>query len=200
MAANRKSGGLMMDWKEFSREDHACPCGEGTVAVIHERDSNHRVRTRFQYNCTCVPEGLEPYPYEYQRDGLWHTVVRWVKTETLREVARLRGEADALLRQADEVAEARYLDRWLNYFGDESKRAVWKRLREIEPDNIWFPALPTFYRLIRDEGIREYLIRHFRANPRRALDLLGIEDRDIVRLRADAVKRMEEADRLVFRE
>lgn len=168
--------------------------------VIRERDPDHRVRTRFSFNCACVRPGYEPYLYEYQRSGLWHTAIRWIRADTLRAVERLRSEADALFREADELAERRYLERWLDHFAEESKRTVWKRLMAGEPDNIWFPALPTFYRQVREEGIRTYLIRYFQANPRRALDLLGIEDLDIVRIRQEAVARMSEADRLIFRD
>lgn len=187
-----------MEWKEIARETHPCPCGECSVLVIREWDVDHQVRTRYRFDGECAPPGYESYPYEIQRDGLWYTMVRTVRSETLREVERLRNEADALFREADGLAEGRCLERWLAHFDGESKRAVWTRLQAVEPDNIWFPALPTFYRQVREAGLRDYLIRHFRANPRRALDLLGIEDPDIVRLRRGAVARMERADRLIF--
>jgi hypothetical protein len=189
-----------MEWREISRETHRCPCGKGYATAIRERDVDRRVRTRFLLDCDCVHPGYEPYPYEFQKDGLWYTAIRWVREKTLGEVARLRAEADALLREADALAETRYLEKWLGHFSSASKRIVWRRLRAAEPDHIWFPALPTFYRQTRKTGMAEYLIRHFRVNPRRALDILGIEDLDIVRLRRAAVARMNQADRMIFRD
>lgn len=86
--------------------------------------------------------------------------------------------------KAYQLGEERYLERWLALFKNRSKKDAWL----IYTGGSGYPALGTFYRHVRDEGIEKYLRQHFGCDLEKVLHKLRVEDQEITVLLKSAEK------------
>jgi hypothetical protein len=84
-------------------------------------------------------------------------------------------ERDKLVSKAERIAERRYMKRWLEIFENRNKHEIWLLLT----DGDGYPALRTFYKQVKGEGLSQYLRRNFFEDLPGALTKMGVEDNDI---------------------
>lgn len=140
-----------------------CPCGKGTVTYRWETDDWNRTRDYTTINCpACRAEA---------------------DAKEKAELARER-ERERLLSEASRLGRERYLERWLGLFANKSKKDAWF----IYTRGRGYPALGTFYKHIREDGIEKYLRQHFEYDLPKVLSTLRVDDPEIAALLRDAEK------------
>lgn len=153
-----------MSWEEMSVETKPCPCGKGTITYRMEMDDWNRVRHGQTIHCPkCKADADEKHRAEFERER----------------------KREKLLAKAVQVAEKRYLDRWLKLYENKSKKAAWL----LYTGGSGYPALGTFYQHVKEEGVEQYLRRSFSYDFQKALLRMEIKDGEIESLLAarDAV-------------
>lgn len=141
-------------------ETKLCSCGEGTITYLTEMDDWNRFRYETQVNCpTCKAEVDEKSRLEHQREC----------------------NREEQLSKAREIAKSRYLDRWLAMYEGLSKREAWL----LYTGGVAYPALGTFYKHVRKEGVEAYIRQNFSHDFQKALCAMGIRDDDIEKLIAE---------------
>jgi len=146
-----------MSWEEMCPETKTCWCGNGTITYITEMDDWNRVRHHTQINCPICKEEADKEAAERQR----------------REESR-----NKLRSEAKSIAEERYLARWLAMYSGLNKREAWK----LYTGGSGYPALGTFYKHVREQGLTEYVRWCFSNDFQKALERMGVEDNDIQHL------------------
>lgn len=150
---------IEMSWEVMNEETKPCPCGKGTVTYIFEMDDWNRTRSSSKIKCpTCEARAVELSRLSIEREQ----------------------KRERLLAKAIKTAEARYLARWLALFENKSKKEAWLTYT----GGNGYPALGTFYKHVKDEGVAQYLRRSFSHDFRRALKQMKIKDDDIETLLA----------------
>jgi len=143
-----------MSWEETVRETKPCWCGKGAITYVTEMDDWNRVRHYTRFNCSACRETAE-------RES--------------QEEKRRESEREHLLAQARRLAEERYSEAWLTKFKGLNKREVWQFLT----GGTEYPALGTFYKHVKEEGLEKYLHRTFRDDFSKALTKMCIKDNEI---------------------
>lgn len=143
-----------MSWEEFSVETRPCGCGNGTVTYRREMDDWNRVRDSTTINCPKCRADFE-------------------NQERLRQQQEAKREV--LWNKALTIARERYLPRWLEMFAGKSKKETWL----LYTGGSGYPALGTFYKHVKPEGVEAYLRGHFSHDFPSALKRMGVEDSDI---------------------
>jgi hypothetical protein len=80
-----------------------------------------------------------------------------------------------LFASARQLAEDRYLERWLAMYSGRGVFASWILLT----GGCGHPSLWKFYKLIKKEGLKSYLRRYFSEEFYKELGRLGVDDKDI---------------------
>lgn len=144
-----------MSWDEMSRKDKTCNCGKGTISIISEMDDWNRWRTTKEINCAdCREESIR------------------IAKENEKK-ARLRNQ---LNEEARNLAESRYLEKWLEIYQGLNKKQVW----QLYTGGTGYPALGTFYKHVKDSGgVTDYLSHRFRYNFENILTEMKISDSEI---------------------
>lgn len=143
-----------MSWEQMSAEKKPCPCGKGTVTYYMDMDDWNRVRHYKSIECpTCKADAEEKSRQEMAREQ----------------------ERRKLLSEATKLAEERYLARWLAMYAGKNKKSAWL----LYTGGSGYPALGTFYKHVKDEGMERYLRRSFSHDFQRALEKMNVKDRDI---------------------
>ena len=143
-----------MSWETFREETIPCKCGGGSVKFVVEMDDWNRTRQYKIFNCAYCKKEHE--------------------TE-IRQREFNREKRETLLRQAQEIAQQRYLEIWLARFSGSSKKQVW----ELITGGTGYPSLGTFYQHVRKEGLEKYLARWLRDHVTETLDKIGVRDEEI---------------------
>jgi hypothetical protein len=139
-------------------------------------DDWNRTRQSLRMNCPgCAVDYVAVDSQAYD-SGLRYTTAKWVLKSKYKESKKLSAEAERLKRQADTLAEERYIERWLHLFSSKTKKSIWELLTDSGKH---YPALGTFYKHIRDEGLDRYLKRQFRQDISKALSMIGVTDIEI---------------------
>jgi hypothetical protein len=100
--------------------------------------------------------------------------------KSCKEAERHR-KREALLSKAFKIAEERYLARWLAIFANKSKKEAWL----LYTGGSGYPALGTFYKHVKEEGVDHYLRWSFSSDFRSALHKMNVVDKDIQELKGD---------------
>jgi hypothetical protein len=146
-----------MSWEEMWSETKPCPCGKGTVTYCMDMDDWNRTRSHETINCPrCKAKAA---------------------AESRREAERYR-KREALLSKAIRIAQKRYLERWLAMYANKSKKEAWL----LYTGGSGYPALGTFYKHVKDEGVECYLRRSFSEDFPRALHTMKVVDNGIQKL------------------
>lgn len=143
-----------MSWEKMVPEEKPCSCGKGTITYITEMDDWNRIRTSREINC--------PVCSENERIRL--------EEQKAKEQKRVN-----LYINARNLAESRYLDKWLNMYEGLNKKDAWQLLTGGDG----YPAIGTFYKHVKEEGVNKYLQRHFRDHFEEALRIMEVKDREI---------------------
>jgi len=153
-----------MSWERMSEETRACPCGKGTVTYVMDMDDWNRTRHYQSINCpTCKAEADRKERLEAEREA----------------------KREDLLSRALQIAQKRYLARWLDLFAGMSKKAAW----QLYTGGEGYPALGTFYKHVKDDGgIERYLRRSFAHDFQRALKQMNVKDADTQKLLTEREK------------
>lgn len=157
-------------------------------------DDWNRTRREWTMNCANCAKEYVLYEYPAYDSGIPYTAARWVRASAYNESEKLKKEAESLKRRADNLAEKRYLQKWLSMFDGKSKKAAWEILTD---SGRRYPSLGTFYKHVGHEGFDAYLIRQFRQDTTKALSIIGITDAETQRSWDDARRKTDEAARLI---
>jgi len=143
-----------MSWEKMVPEEKSCWCGKGTITYITEMDDWNRIRTSREINC--------PVCRENERVRLEEQDAKKQKRVNLH-------------RKAQKLAESRYLDKWLNMYEGLNKKEAWLVLTGGDG----YPALGTFYKYVKEEGLNKYLYRHFCNHFEEVLKIMKVKDQEI---------------------
>lgn len=143
-----------MSWEEMVPDIRPCWCGNGTITYVTEMDDWNRVRHHTRIECeVCKTKAEENARLKQQRHQ----------------------ERENLLARAKLIAEDRYLNGWLAMFAGLNKRETWLLLT----DGSGYPALGTFYKHVKEEGVSQYLSRNFSHDFQKALAKMGVKDNEV---------------------
>ena len=179
-----------MSWESVAEIDRPCPCGRGTYTAITEVDDWNRSRSDWRMNCSRCREDYIRHDYPAHDSGIAITAHRWVRKSTYAQYEKLKNQAEDHVAKAQKLSETRYLARWEQFFYNRNKKECWSILTNA---GARYPALGTFYKHVRDEGISKYLQRFFRNDNERALTILDVDDAEIRNLRTEAATLMKKA-------
>lgn len=158
-----------------------------------EMDDWNRTRSERTMNCAHCAKEYVLHEYQAYDSGIPYTAARWVRASAYNEFQKLNKEAESLKQRANDLAEERYLSKWLSIFDGKSKKTVWEILTESGKH---YPALGTFYKHVRGESLGSYLKRQFRQDTAKALSLLGVTDAEIKQMWNDAKQKIDAAERI----
>lgn len=188
-----------MSWEEMSVDKHPCPCGKGTYSVTHRMDDWNRSDSSMQMDCEECRVTFVLFSESQNRGGIPHTVQFWISKATEVEYGHMRATAVSDRTKAKELRTQRYLPRWKALFEGKNKKQAWGILTN---NGERYPALGTFYLHTKEEGLVEYIERHFKDADERAfneiLKLLGVEDVEVAGLMERAATTEQEAHDLVW--
>ncbi len=189
-----------MSWEEMSVEKHPCPCGKGTYSVTLRMDDWHRTAKSMKMDCEDCRGQYVIHTENSHRSGLPHVVQFWISKDVAAEHDRLLEEARTARSKIVNLRTQRHLPKWLALFGNKNKKQAWALLTN-KGDR--YPALGTFYQHTKEEGLPQYLERHFRNADDSAfnemLNLLGVEDAELAGLMKRAAMIEQEAHDLIWR-
>lgn len=146
-----------MSFERMIDDVKVCDCGEGTITYVNEMDDWNRTQRWKEFQCLHCEKEHEKIIQQQNSD---------------------REQRDLLLRQAQDIAINRYLEKWLKHFEGRNKKQVWEML-VTGPSH---PALGTFYKHVRETGLEKKLTYWLKNNIIDSLKLLGIQDEEIVQL------------------
>lgn len=188
-----------MNWEVMSVEKHPCPCGKGIYSVTHRMDDWNRTDISKSMDCEVCRERYVIYSENLYRSGMPGVAQFWISKEVRAEYERLLNEAKALRRQVQILRDQRYLPKWNALFQGKNKKQSWKILTNKGKR---YPALGTFYQHTKEEGLAEYLERHFKNADDRdfneILKILGVEDAEVASLIKRATTIEQDAHDLVW--
>jgi len=166
-----------MGWKETGREEYSCSCGMGKYIVIRKINDRNFINTSAYIQCcVCEKAESEVILYEYQKNGLWHTVFHKLKINEFNKAKYLVSQAESSLVKANDLLEKRYLNQWLSFFKGKRRKEIWRLLTDSGSE---YPALSTFYRQIKEDGPEKYLKEYFKNNRQKVFKFLNIKDSEV---------------------
>jgi hypothetical protein len=144
-----------MSWEQMSADTKPCPCGKGTITYYIDMDDWNRFRHYKKIDCPkCKAEADEKHRLEGEREK----------------------KRESLLAKAVQIAEKRYLARWLAMYEGKNKKAAW----QLYTGGSGYPALGTFYKHVKFDGtVEQYLRRSFSHDFQKALKQMKVKDREI---------------------
>lgn len=150
-----------MSWEQMRSDTRPCPCGKGTITYCMDMDDWNRFRHYQIIDCAkCQAEADKRQRLESERER----------------------RRESLLAKAVQIAERRYLVRWLAMYEGKNKKAAWL----IYTGGAGYPALGTFYRHVKfDGGVEQYLRRSFSHDFQKALAKMKVKDTEIEELLAE---------------
>ena len=143
-----------MSWETMKTEVKSCWCGKSTITYITKMDDWNRVQNHKKINCLACRE----------QDR--------VKTEEKNAKEKKR---KTLYSKAKDFAVSRYLEQWLGMFSNLNKKEAW----QLYTNGTEYPALGTFYKHVKEEGVLPYMERNFKSDFEKILDKMDIQDDEI---------------------
>lgn len=148
-----------MSYESMGSEIRPCWCGKGTIVFHTEMDDWNRVRHRTVINCEyCSHQQQEKIDAENKR----------------------KARRDELYQRAKAMAESRYLQAWVDRYSGMSKVDAWR----LYTGGVGYPAIGTFRKHVKDEGLTKYFQRIFSHRFEEALVRMGVSDSEINELLA----------------
>lgn len=171
-----------------------CPCGAGTYTVTLRSDDWGRSDERWCMSCPACQAAYQLVTFHGDYKGTLDIRYGWVPKERCAEADRLRKQASSMVARAEELAFARYYQRWIGTLNRTTKKSLW---RSITANGGRYPSLSTFYTDVKTTDLDLYLKRYFESNGPALLQELGIVDLEIEQLHRDASRLKDEVTRMV---
>jgi hypothetical protein len=167
-----------MSWEEMSVHKYKCPCKSSTYTITVLSDDWHRTKEQVVMDCPKCKKEYCQYDYSYPDSGMDCGSFVWVRRKELGAVKQMETKLHKAERDVINLAQKRYLSKWLTCFKDaKSKKEIWRRLTDSGKR---YPSITAFYSHIKNKGIELYLSEEFYPeNIPTILKKICIVDREI---------------------
>jgi len=155
-----------MSYEPISEEELKCPCENGIYRVTISVNDWFQWNEHWEMLCeNCKSKYILRETIRYD-SGMSRNSYRWISIEEDKKAREIEAQCSALI----ECLVDKYLNEFLAYFSEKSKKEIWGI---ITSRGSQYPSLGTFYKHTKDAGLENYLKQYFQENIECAFEILN---------------------------